>query len=611
MNIFLKKAIGLALAGCLAVGCALPAFAAETGTTALQQEEGTTALQQEEGTTNTGTGDTDGDGTLTAADARELALSAQNGNAAADGDYNMDGSVSLADAKILLRAAAGIAPTASLDVDDPLAGNGLGLYDSVLSANGKSYSAAEYSYYYTSLYMSYAQQSYYYDYYYGEGYGAMLTGFDYQLSPAEQYLSTSDGSQVSYAVYFNELAIATMEQYSYYAAQAKALGLELDEEDQAYIDENMTSILQTADSYGMTLDAFLEEQYGAGINSYIFMNVIYEQLYAQKYQEHMQQEIADSITDEQIDAQYESDPTAYNLATLRAMRFSVTENEDGTSDAEQQQAAAADFMSSVTDEASFIALAAEVDPVNFPESINSLIADIDYDTLAQYVGEDAADWAFSADRKTADMQIFTTGSYIYVLFISEPAAKNEECLPSVRHILVSFDDSEEVTSEEGVTDAYGNRVLSREEAYALCEDYLKEYERGDRTEESFAALAEKYSEDTASLSSGGQGSEGGLYSDIPRGQFVEPFEEWAYDASREVGDTGIIESEHGYHIMYFCGRAEEPDWKATIREELASEQTEEYMESLADKYAGSASYRDEDAEAAYTFALQAVEGYFA
>ena len=63
--------------------------------------------------------------------------------------------------------------------------------------------------------------------------------------------------------------------------------------------------------------------------------------------------------------------------------------------------------------------------------------------------------------------------------------------------------------------------------------------------------------------------------------------------------------------MYFCGRAEEPDWKATIREELASEQTEEYMESLADKYTGSASYRDEDAEAVYTFALQAVEGYFA
>ena len=586
----------------LAVSSMLPAFASEAGTTA----------KTEEGVTNTGTGDVDSDGALSAADARALAKEAQSGEISAEqGDYNMDGKVDLADAKILLRAAAGTEPTASLDLSDPLSKNGLGVNDRILFANGSSFSAAEYSYYYSALYMSYAQQAYYYDYYYGEGYGAMLTGFDYRVSPEEQYLSAADGSQISYAEYFRELTVATMEQYSYYADQAKAMGLTLTEDDLALVKENLASIDEAAASYGVSTDEFLLQQYGEGINSYVLSEVIKDQLFAQKYQDKISEDLAQKITDEEIEAVYNEDPEEYNRVTLRAMRFSISQNEDGSSDAEQQQAAAADFMSKVTDEASFVKIAAETDPENFSEDINSLVEDADYNTISQNIGEDAADWAFSSDRKTGDMQIFSTGMYVYVLFVCEPAARNEEHLPSVRHILVTFDDSEEVTSEEGVTNLSGERVLSKAEAYKLCEDYLKEFKRGDRTEESFAALAEKYSEDTASLSSGGQGGEGGLYTQIPRGQYVKPFEDWAYDESRQVGDTGIVETEYGYHIMYFCGREDEPEWKATIRAELASEETEEYLSDLDEKYAGMAVYSSEDTDAAYDFAMQSISGYFA
>lgn len=34
---------------------------------------------------------------------------------------------------------------------------------------------------------------------------------------------------------------------------------------------------------------------------------------------------------------------------------------------------------------------------------------------------------------------------------------------------------------------------------------------------------------------------------------VEDFENWCFDASRQVGDTGIVESTYGYHVMYFSG----------------------------------------------------------
>ena len=33
---------------------------------------------------------------------------------------------------------------------------------------------------------------------------------------------------------------------------------------------------------------------------------------------------------------------------------------------------------------------------------------------------------------------------------------------------------------------------------------------------------------------------------------VEAFENWCYE-DHEVGDTGIVESSYGYHIMYFSG----------------------------------------------------------
>ena len=33
----------------------------------------------------------------------------------------------------------------------------------------------------------------------------------------------------------------------------------------------------------------------------------------------------------------------------------------------------------------------------------------------------------------------------------------------------------------------------------------------------------------------------------------EAFEDWSFDASRQVGDTGIVETSYGYHVMYFCG----------------------------------------------------------
>jgi uncharacterized OB-fold protein len=77
------------------------------------------------------------------------------------------------------------------------------------------------------------------------------------------------------------------------------------------------------------------------------------------------------------------------------------------------------------------------------------------------------------------------------------------------------------------------------------------YARWQKTggEETFAALAAKYTAD-------GNGDAGGLYEGVYPGQMVQAFNDWCFDPARQIGDSGIVETEFGYHIMYFSGWGE-------------------------------------------------------
>ena len=102
---------------------------------------------------------------------------------------------------------------------------------------------------------------------------------------------------------------------------------------------------------------------------------------------------------------------------------------------------------------------------------------------------------------------------------------------------------------------------------------------GEKTEDAFAALAEKYSADSASI---GEESEtgGGLYEDIAKGQMVGPFENWVYDSAREPGDVSIVKTSYGWHIMYFVSRHEDPEWVESIRSSITEDLLKEYEDGL-------------------------------
>ncbi len=94
---------------------------------------------------------------------------------------------------------------------------------------------------------------------------------------------------------------------------------------------------------------------------------------------------------------------------------------------------------------------------------------------------------------------------------------------------------------------------------------LAQWEAGARTEDSFAALAADNSTDPGSKDNGG------LYESVYQGQMVAPFDEWCFDSARKAGDTGIVQTDYGYHVMYFISRGLNPDWKKTAASSLAAD----------------------------------------
>lgn len=148
----------------------------------------------------------------------------------------------------------------------------------------------------------------------------------------------------------------------------------------------------------------------------------------------------------------------------------------------------------------------------------------------------------------------------------------------VRHILVPI--------EGGTKDEDGKTVYSdadwkkcREKAQQLLDEFLE----GEATEEVFAAMAAEHSTD------GGSNTNGGLYAQLTKGtNFVESFKNWYLNETRKPGDTGIVESVHGCHIMYFSDSYD--IWKFEAKGMLVADRTSEMLEDAQEQWPMKVSY---------------------
>jgi hypothetical protein len=63
---------------------------------------------------------------------------------------------------------------------------------------------------------------------------------------------------------------------------------------------------------------------------------------------------------------------------------------------------------------------------------------------------------------------------------------------------------------------------------------------------------------------------------------VEPFEAWCFDESRQYGDTGLVKTTYGYHVMYYVGY--DLMWKEYARTDWLNDQTAEFLDKIVEEY---------------------------
>ena len=457
-----------------------------------------------------------------------------------------------------------------------------------LTVGGTKVSAAELNHYYIDSVNNFLGS-------YGE-YVSMF-GLDTTKALDEQFYNEAE--EQTWSDYFLETATASVKNmYAVYNA-AKAEGFQLSEDGKASVDATVENLKMYATMYGFgSADSYIAAMYGEGCNEKTFRQYAEVQMTAQEYAAAKNESLTyddAALRAEEAENFNAYSAFSYNYCYLANSAFyqGGTEDENGNktySDEEKEagrvaaEAAANTLAAATTAEELDTAIAA----LELASTTKSTRCD-----KQQYASVPAAllEWV-TGERKAGDITVIPNEStthnhaegeectgddgttvvngYYVVLFDSKDDNLNE--LVNVRHILVSF--------EGGTTDETTGAVTYSDEekakAKAAADEILAAFEAGEKTEEAFAALATEKTTDTGSKENGG------LYENVYPGQMVQAFNDWCFDASRKTGDTAIVETEYGYHVMYFVGNSGVTYRDYMIENTLRSEAMTEWETGLVE-----------------------------
>ena len=421
--------------------------------------------------------------------------------------------------------------------------------------------------------------------------GSYLSMYGLDPYTALDQQRSSDG-ETSWADYFIDLAKEDIRNnYAIYNAAVEA-GYQLSESDQANIAELLADLDETADSNGYSsTNKYLESIYGIGANTESYKHVMEVMTIASAYYADYQDSLtysADLLASTDAESPLSYNHYNYDTYIMYASSYleGGTETEDGTieySDAENAAAlAAAEVDAKALTESTYESSEAFFEavyalPIHQDEDNQPSVLSIDNKSGTE-VTAIVRDWVTDPERQPGDMTYVerTVGTgdeaevagYNVVYF--KGVTDNKFPLVNFRHILVSFENGtiDQTTGETKYSTV--EIAKAKDAAQAIYDEWLS----GEATEESFAALANEHSTDP------GSNTVGGMYEDVFPGEMVDAFNDWCYDESRQTGDHALIETDYGYHVMYFSGYSDTSYRDYLITQKLATEDMNEWNASI-------------------------------
>jgi hypothetical protein len=389
------------------------------------------------------------------------------------------------------------------------------------------------------------------------------------------YIKLMYGNGVNASDIRKSLELNYLSNAAYEAIEAK-LETEITEEAiNKYVEENV-DLFQMVDYLTYTFTAELEaagaeateEEKAAYEADKAAMSALAEKLAAVKTADEFKATAADHIVNticsETFDELYAKEaltdaPTADELAKdkehlLSLVLKSLTSEEEvtyGEPDAAGYKKALSEIFDKLSDDAAKA----------YGEIVEEDYLHYDPETEADKITELDA-WLFD-EAKAGDTKTITTEgdkkSTYAVYFLEKESHLDESETKDVAHILVQFESTKPTDEQKAAAKAEADKILA---------DFLA----GEKTQAAFEKLGEEKTDDSNVV-----------YEGVTKGQMVEAFENWIFDEARTVGETGIVETEYGYHVMFFIGDGKLA-WENTAHSGVLNDLFTDWVEANATTY---------------------------
>lgn len=446
----------------------------------------------------------------------------------------------------------------------------------VATVDGQKISIGMYDYYYASIVSYYEQYASY-------GYYSLDTTKDY----SKQYTTDDDGNKISWQKFFETEALKEVEQITTYYFKALEEGVTLTSAQKKTIDKQISTLKDSASQNDVSLDQYIKANFGTYCSEDT-IRIMLEQYYlSANYKGKFKSET--KVTDNDVDKYYNDHKNDYKKIEF----YYIASPYDATDDNSKNESikTAEKIMAKMKDKKSVIALVPEVYSSYIDSQVKSsmeqdstltekkareeAVKSYESNVVTTVSGSDSPfddkmnTWLFSDDTKVGSKKYYIDESagYIYIVLKTSKASVEEDETYTVRHILVAPESGSNSSSSTSEKTEYTDEQWAA--AKKKADSILAKFNKTDKSEYEFAKLAEQYSTDSASTSSGSNDSFGGLYESVTLGQMVPDFEKWSIDDSRKYGDTGIVKSDYGYHIMFFINDC--PEYQSKIIAQIKSD----------------------------------------